>query len=128
MRIIFTENEVNSIVNAINTVGSGIASSCRLLGENVDELTKMIAINGINDETIAKFNEECAGLIVISKNADDSTVFIDFNEEYVIATTELTTYFIDDFFDVIKYGIKTFIAFGAVKFDQYKTKIKMLLK
>ena len=123
MKMIFTEKETNAIVGAIKAIVTGISESSAILGEKVDA---SILADGITDEKIKEFNKDTKGVITITK--DNGLITIDYNEDFVVSTVGLAEDFVVDFFDVIKYGIKTFIAFGAVKITAYKEKILSLMK
>lgn len=127
MKIIFTEREVDAIVGVIRSVGVGITDSVKLFGDDFDELKKLVALKGLTGETIKEINDASQGIIVITKDSN-GLITIDYNEEYVVATVNLASDFITDFFDVIKYSVKTFIAFGAIKFKKYKEKISKFLE
>lgn len=127
MKMVFTEREVNCIVGVIRSIGIGITDSFKLFGQDFDELAELVALNGLTDETIKEINDASQGIIVITRDSN-GLITIDYNEEYVVATVDLASDFIDDFFDVIKYGIKTFIAFGAIKFKKYEEKVDSLIK
>lgn len=127
MKIIFTGKETIAIAGAVRSIGVGIYDSCNLLGQKIDDFASLIAFEGVTDEVIKRFNDDTKGLVVMTKD-ENNNIILEYNEEYVIATAELTSDFITDFFDVIKYGIKTFIAFGAIKLNKYKEKIESLLE
>lgn len=126
MKMVFTEKEMNSVVGVIRNVGVGITDSFKLFGQDFDELTELVALNGLTDETIKEINDMSQGIVVITRA--DGIITIDYNEEYVVATANLASDFITDFFDVIKYSVKTFIAFGAIKFKKYEEKVDSLIK
>lgn len=127
MKMVFTEKEMNSVVGVIRNVGVGITDSFKLFGQDFDELAELVALNGLTDETIKELNDASQGIIVITRDSN-GLITIDYNEEYVVATANLASDFITDFFDVIKYSVKTFIAFGAIKFKKYEEKVDSLIK
>ena len=126
MKMVFTEKEMTSVVGVIRNVGVGITDSFKLFGQDFDELAELVALNGLTDEAIKEINDMSQGIVVITRA--DGIITIDYNEEYVVATVDLTSDFITDFFDVIKYSVKTFIAFGAIKFKKYEEKVDSLIK
>ena len=126
MKMVFTEKEMTSVIGVIRNVGVGITDSFKLFGQDFDELAELVALNGLTDEAIKEINDMSQGIVVITRA--DGIITIDYNEEYVVATVDLASDFIDDFFDVIKYGIKTFIAFGAIKFKKYEEKVNSIIK
>ena len=127
MKIIFTEREVDAIIGTIRNICIGVTDSVKLFGDDFDELKELVALKGLTDETIKEINDAGQGIIVITKDSN-GLITIDYNEEYVVATVNLASDFITDFFDVIKYSVKTFIDLGAIKCKKYKEKISKLLE
>ena len=120
MKIIFNVNEIKTITKVIEKVSRS--------GEEMLGITDLFFGDNqtLDENAIKEFNEKYTNVASITKT-DDEYVFW-YNEEIVSGLIELTGDAVIESFDVIKYAIKTFMAFKATKIDVFINKIENLIK
>ena len=74
-------------------------------------------------ETIRAFNEKYKGIASITYLEKERVYIFEYDEDVVCDSIELFVDGVIQFYDVVKYGVKAFLAFKNVNIKEFATKV-----
>lgn len=123
MKIILSKNEINTIMGCVDSINREV--------NEVFGMVEKVAIKTsdgyvITKEKIDSFNAHYKGIAKITYCETEVNTIYTFEifEEVTCSYIKLLGDAVKESFDVIKYGIKTFIAFKATKVKSFINKMK----